>query len=530
MSNPESETFGEITGQLKLSITITGEGDEQIQIVDDPNPEKEDIIQPPQVKPKFYQLHFKFFQAQKVVALDTKLVGKNSSDVYIRLDYKTTKLKSKILKIEDQGSGNFNQEFLVPAQLPLIGGRVVFKIFDHNTALADELIGSIHMELKKILPDANGKKGGLEGVWDWKQIYGSPLDVSGKMTDKMNLNPEIASFWKGRILMRTTCEETEKPLLKVKPIADDEVDLAQQYCVNRKFAAKIYVNQLICIPKEGEKYRVSVRITDKEWISKDPIGHKSKYNRFNEIITGKEEEPFESPYLSLKDMGTLMIYVWQKMKIGKDKRVCFWKGDIMQFTDPNPKQKWINLEPDLAIGEVKEHYNAGIVGVKISLHDITADGPIDWKDYPVWAKRPKKYPDIFNVRVFCWQARDLPAADESGKSDPFLAIPDTDKIVKTKVVYDSVNPIFFEGIEITYEANEKEELPPMIVDCFDEDETLTGTSQDYLARATIDLQDDPNVGENNDIKRPVWYPMYYKSGGVKSGEVLLSFAVNGDDF
>jgi len=51
-----------------------------------------------------------------------------------------------------------------------------------------------------------------------------------------------------------------------------------------------------------------------------------------------------------------------------------------------------------------------------------------------------------------------------------------------------------------------------------------------LARATIDLQDDPNVGGNNDIKRPVWYPMYYKSGGVKSGEVLLSFAVNGDDF
>jgi len=54
MSNPESETFGEVTGQLKLSITITGEGDEQLQITDDPNPEKEDIIQPPQIKPKFY--------------------------------------------------------------------------------------------------------------------------------------------------------------------------------------------------------------------------------------------------------------------------------------------------------------------------------------------------------------------------------------------------------------------------------------------------------------------------------------------
>jgi len=40
---------------------------------------------------------------------------------------------------------------------------VVFKVFDHNTALSDELIGSIHMELKKILPDANGKIGHLEG-------------------------------------------------------------------------------------------------------------------------------------------------------------------------------------------------------------------------------------------------------------------------------------------------------------------------------------------------------------------------------
>lgn len=54
MSNPESETFGEVTGQLKVSIVITGEGDEQVQITDDPNPEIEDIIQPPQIKPKFY--------------------------------------------------------------------------------------------------------------------------------------------------------------------------------------------------------------------------------------------------------------------------------------------------------------------------------------------------------------------------------------------------------------------------------------------------------------------------------------------
>ena len=44
LSNPESENYGEVTAQLKLSITICGEGDEQVGIEDDPNPEKEDVL------------------------------------------------------------------------------------------------------------------------------------------------------------------------------------------------------------------------------------------------------------------------------------------------------------------------------------------------------------------------------------------------------------------------------------------------------------------------------------------------------
>ena len=35
----------------------------------------------------------------------------------------------------------------------------------------------------------------------WRNVYGAPLDVSGENTDKMNANPEIASTWKGRVLI-----------------------------------------------------------------------------------------------------------------------------------------------------------------------------------------------------------------------------------------------------------------------------------------------------------------------------------------
>lgn len=98
MSNPDSDDIGEVTGYLKLSVTITGESDAQVQIGDDPNPDVDDIIQPPQIKPEFYQLYIRFFQAQKIVAMDTSTLGlgENKTDAYISLKYKTKTLKTSV--------------------------------------------------------------------------------------------------------------------------------------------------------------------------------------------------------------------------------------------------------------------------------------------------------------------------------------------------------------------------------------------------------------------------------------------------
>jgi len=103
MSNPESEDFGEVTGQLKISITICGSGDEQVPIEDDPNPTEEDFIQPPQITPEFYQMRVRFFAAQKIVPLDKGFIGKASIDAYVKLEYRNQKLKTKVLKQEEGG-------------------------------------------------------------------------------------------------------------------------------------------------------------------------------------------------------------------------------------------------------------------------------------------------------------------------------------------------------------------------------------------------------------------------------------------
>jgi len=39
----------------------------------------------------------------------------------------------------------------------------------------------------------------------------------------MNENPELASNWKGRILINIDCEETEKPVAKVSKIEAEHI-------------------------------------------------------------------------------------------------------------------------------------------------------------------------------------------------------------------------------------------------------------------------------------------------------------------
>ena len=86
-----------------------------------------------------------------------------------------------------------------------MSSRCVLKIFDLDKT-KDELVGSILLNLKDYIDsDMNGKI-------RWRNIYGSPLKCSGTNTDMMDANPEIASNWKGRVLMQIVAEPTEKPI------------------------------------------------------------------------------------------------------------------------------------------------------------------------------------------------------------------------------------------------------------------------------------------------------------------------------
>ena len=214
-------------------------------------------------------------------------------------------------------------------------------MFDDDLS-GDEIVGSIYYDLRDIIPDANGKPGKLNGRFEWKNIYGAPMEMSGKMVDKMNENPEVASFWKGRVLVQAIAELSEKPLLIVKDLEQDVIDSAIDCYEKRDYQVRCFFYGALNCPEEAE-FGVSMRIADKEWKLDKPVTVKKRYNRYNTIVTEDTKDKhkdddlqrFKAPYMSITDMKTVFFYLWKKLKLKGWQRVCYWRGDIDKFTNPN---------------------------------------------------------------------------------------------------------------------------------------------------------------------------------------------------
>jgi hypothetical protein len=145
---------------------------------------------------------------------------------------------------------------------------------------------------------------------------------------------------------------------------------------------------------------------------------------------------------------------------------------------------------------------------------VTKDGPLDLTKQEAWCIKLQRRPPTFLVRAYCFQARDLPAADENGSSDPFIRITDTGKAQDTRVIFDNVNPIFYQALDLGYEANREEDMPPIIIDLFDMDvNTVTKNSVEFLSRAVLSLEDILPYSTTDAIVTPKWYPLRFKKGG-----------------
>ena len=169
---------------------------------------------------------------------------------------------------------------------------------------------------------------------------------------------------------------------------------------------------------------------------------------------------------------------------------------------------------------------AGVVGFRLSI--VKADTGISLTNQEHWKKRLGRRPESAKIRCYLFQCKDLPAADDDGASDPLVQIYSTvdsdsnkqrmlDQVIKTEVVENNLDPMFYELKEIKIDYTKGEKLPPFILDVYDVDKKFIGEDErDFLGRCIINIEDSAHktINEDQDSEDlrpeiPKWHPIRF---------------------
>ena len=96
-----------------------------------------------------------------------------------------------------------------------------------------------------------------------------------------------------------------------------------------------------------------IQIGDFKLQSGSPKEYKNNYNRWSERLGPKT---FKSVYRDFEEMENVFVYL-----MSGDSPICWWKGKITDFRDPNPQYKWLPMKNDAAIATVVNAHEAGMI-------------------------------------------------------------------------------------------------------------------------------------------------------------------------
>ena len=272
-------------------------------------------------------------------------------------------------------------------------------------------------------------------------------------------------------------------------------------------------------------------------ITESPKEAKPGYNRWSYRFP---QSVMKTVYQNIEEMDKVFVYI-----MDGSYPICYWKGNITEFTNPDPKFRWLHMKNDRSVGKVENEYEAGMIQFKMSINDGTKNPGVDYKKFEAWAKPPPRRLESKKIRCFIFQCRDIPSADSDGGSDAFISLwnPDNKSELKTRVIEDSLNPIYFETLEMLYDMSDIDNCAPIVMNIWDKDDNLImSDSYDFLGRATVFLTDastnlksdsiDNAKANGNMVPKPEWHDirMGFDENMPASGQVLCSFVVVDDDF
>lgn len=215
--------------------------------------------------------------------------------------------------------------------------------------------------------------------------------------------------------MQVESEDSKHPEKREQPLEDGikqkAIDL--QVGAEHEFEIIAEVGMGVCLPGQRD-YKIKIKIAEFELITDKPKESKQGYNRWGHRFA---QTTFKLPYPNVQSLDRVYVYL-----MDGNSPICYWKGHVLDFLNPDPGFKWLPFKNDLAIGTVKNAYEAGLIQVKMSINDRQTNGPCDFSKLDAWKKPPPRRLQSFKIRCFIFQCRNIPSADTEGTSDAYITV------------------------------------------------------------------------------------------------------------
>jgi hypothetical protein len=535
LTDISSTTNQGIQGYLRASITIIGPGD---KLVPPPSPfgqpsedSMDTVLMPTSVTQNVKFVGAMIHQAEHLPPMDINILERNGLDAYIKAriaggDAVRTRVRSKKGKRFELNPA-FNEELLMVIREPSMADSLQLSVYDWDQVGSDELVATQYQSIK-LVKAVGGKLGPF-----WANLYGAPLGlktlgIGDNVKKQMNTYPEIASTYRGRILMT----------LRIVDNDDNELDETNQKRNMKKLPPDLYPRERIyrmrahfvwgCeIPSltvNGLKSKIQLVMS----CGLNEIGS-SRGKNVNGVVEWNDMEESEKMLLP-EDLTQVPDIFLQLCRGEGDSRraVCFARFKAKDLFETrsgfNSEVEWVSLKEDGAVNALDDDTFPGNVLVRMGFGTEEMAMATPWSRSDLEAVN-KRVP--YQLRVHVYQGRRLPAADSNGLLDPFMIVrcmgekpKQTSKKKKTR------DPLYYETVYFDINLPDLKYAPQVMLrvmdyDDFDADDYV-GLVALNLSEAHIRTSEQLSSGKLSTLPDPKWYPLQFQEAGDCEGEILAS--------